>query len=119
MLQASFKLIVAPFLLFCVCFQIHAEEHSTIWIDVRTPAEFASIHVQGAVNIEFQHIADRISSVTSDKDAHIQLYCKSGRRSSVAKQTLVGLGYNNVKNAGGVAAALATYESQHADLVEN
>lgn len=119
MSQTALKLLVAPLFLFTLCTQIHADERSTIWIDVRTPAEFASVHVEGAVNIEFQDIANRIASVTSDKDAEIQLYCKSGRRSSVAKQSLAKLGYTNINNAGGVAAALAAYARQQANSVEN
>jgi len=109
---AVLKLLLAPFLLIPLCAQLYAQERTTIWIDVRTPAEFSAIHVEGAINIEFQHIKDHIASVTTDKDADIQLYCKSGRRSSVAKQSLAELGYTSAKNAGGIAAALATYERQ-------
>lgn len=83
-----------------------------IWIDVRTPAEFASGHVPGAVNIEFQEIGDRISAITTDKDAVINLYCKSGRRSSVAKQVLANLGYKRSNNVGSYAAALAHLSHQ-------
>lgn len=86
-----------------------ASDLDTLWIDVRTPAEYASGHIKDAVNIEFQDIGAKIAAVTSDKDSDIRLYCRSGRRSGVAKQTLVELGYTNVHNEGGYAAALAKH----------
>ena len=85
----------------------YASDMETLWIDVRTPAEYASGHVEGAINIEFQQIGEAIATVTKDKDSDIRLYCRSGRRSGVAKQALVELGYTNVHNEGGYAAALA------------
>ena len=88
-----------------------AEENQAIWIDVRTPAEYASGHVQGAVNIEFQLVADKIAEITDNKTADIRLYCRSGRRSSVAKESLTKLGYENVSNEGGYAAALVAYKN--------
>ena len=89
----------------------NADEIETLWIDVRTPAEYASGHVDGAVNIEFQHIEAKISELTDDKSAEIRLYCRSGRRSSVAKQSLLKLGYHNVSNEGGYAAALVAHKN--------
>ncbi|MEM7468599.1 MAG: rhodanese-like domain-containing protein [Pseudomonadota bacterium] len=92
---------------------VFAGQTAPIWIDVRTPAEYASGHVNGAVNIEFQTIAERIADVTNDKNADIRLYCRSGRRSGVAKEALVKLGYENVSNEGGYAAALVAFEKQN------
>jgi phage shock protein E len=77
-----------------------------LWIDVRTAAEYESGHVPGARNIDFDRIGEHIAAVTQDKDQPIVLYCKSGRRSGFAKQTLVQLGYRNVHNAGGVVDVL-------------
>lgn len=72
-----------------------------IWIDVRTAEEFASGHVDGAYNIPYEDIGKEISSITRDIDADIRVYCRSGRRSGIAKDTLNGMGYENVVNEGG------------------
>ena len=74
----------------------------TIWIDVRTADEFASGHVTGAINIPYEVIGSQITSVTRDVDQDVRVYCRSGHRSGVAKDTLNGLGYANVINEGGL-----------------
>lgn len=73
----------------------------TYWIDVRTPEEFAQGHMGGAINIPYEEIGSQISAVARDVDSDIRVYCRSGRRSGVAKDTLNGLGYANVINEGG------------------
>lgn len=71
-----------------------------IWIDVRSAAEFQQGHLPGAVNIPHTDITSRIQQLTSDKNAQIQLYCRSGRRSGLAAAELKKLGYQHVVNAG-------------------
>lgn len=73
----------------------------TFWIDVRTAEEYAQGHVKGAINIPFEEIGGQISSITHDVDSDVRVYCKSGRRSGIAKDTLNGMGYANVINEGG------------------
>jgi len=68
------------------------------WIDVRTPEEYAADHVSMAVNIPYEEIGDRISEVTSDKDAEIFVYCRTGHRAGIAKDTLENGGYTHVTN---------------------
>lgn len=72
-----------------------------IWIDVRTVEEFGQGHVTGAINIPFEDIGKEIHSVTRDIDSDIRVYCRTGRRSGIAKDTLNGLGFENVINEGG------------------
>ena len=69
-------------------------------IDVRSPEEFATGHLDGAINIPHEQIAEQIARFTKDKNAEIQLYCRSGRRSGVALETLQGMGYKNLNNLG-------------------
>jgi phage shock protein E len=73
-------------------------------IDVRTPQEFAAGHVQGAINIPYERIGAGISSIRGiGKDSPLVLYCRSGRRSAIAKKQLEGLGYGKVLDAGGMS----------------
>ncbi len=68
-------------------------------LDVRTREEFASGHVDGAVNIPVQELETRIAELgTSGKP--IVVYCHSGRRSAVAKQMLEAAGHAEVYDLG-------------------
>ncbi|HJU70208.1 MAG TPA: rhodanese-like domain-containing protein [Paucimonas sp.] len=78
-------------------------EEATL-IDVRSPAEYAAGHVEGAVLLPLQAIAQGIGKVAQDKAAPIVVYCQSGARSASARQQLLGMGYGNVINGGGVHA---------------
>ncbi len=73
-----------------------------IWIDVRSPEEFAEDHIEGAIQITHTEIAERIAEVTTDKTATINVYCRSGNRSGKAKKVLEEMGYLNVINQGGL-----------------
>ena len=83
-----------------------------IWIDVRTMDEYNGRHVSEAVNIPYTEIAEGISALTADKDASIYVYCRSGRRSGIAKETLEGLGYTQVVNVGGINEAMKHSERE-------
>lgn len=82
-------------------------QNNMIWIDVRTKEEYDSGHLADAVNIPYEQIADKIAQVTQDKNAVIQLYCRSGRRSGIALESLKALGFSKVTNAGGYEALKA------------
>ena len=73
-----------------------------ILIDARTEEEFASGHIEGAILIPEYEIRDRAPKELPDKDALILVYCRSGRRSKIASEELVNLGYTNVKEFGGI-----------------
>ncbi len=83
-----------------------------IWIDVRTADEYSSGHVSEAVNIPYTEIAAGISELAGDKDASIYVYCRSGRRSGIAKETLNGLGYTQVVNVGGFDQAMKQFDRE-------
>ena len=72
-------------------------------IDVRTPEEYRTGHVPGALNIPYQEIGPRITTLAPNRETRIWLYCRSGRRSAIATQTLRDLGYHQVENQGGLA----------------
>ena len=72
----------------------------SLWIDVRTAEEYKAGHLEGAINIPYDEIEQKIEAVSADKTADIQLYCRSGRRSGIALESLRSLGYSKVTNAG-------------------
>ena len=79
----------------------------TAVIDVRTPAEFAEGHLQGALNIDVEagDFASKIA--TLDKSGNYLIYCHSGRRAGIAKDQMAAAGFMSVTNAGGIADAAA------------
>ena len=77
-------------------------EESFIIIDARTEEEFAQGHIEGAILIPEYEIASRAEKELPDQDALILVYCRSGRRSKIASEELVKLGYTNVKEFGGI-----------------
>ena len=83
------------------CAHNKAEKDSAVWIDVRTPTEYATGHVENAFNIPYNDIANRITEAVTNKDGKIFVYCASGGRAEIARKTLVNLGYTDVTNAGG------------------
>ena len=90
--------------------QITAKEAKTIMdaeqdyiiIDARAEEEFAEGHIKDAILIPEYEIKDRAEKELPDKEALILVYCRSGRRSKIASEELVKLGYTNVKEFGGI-----------------
>ena len=69
-------------------------------LDVRTPAEFASGHIEGAVNIDVQEgFQDAIASL--DKTKTYAVYCHSGNRSALASQQMADAGFTSIYNLDG------------------
>ncbi len=77
-------------------------EDDYIIIDARTTEEFAEGHIENAILIPEYEIADRAEKELPDKEQLILVYCRSGRRSKIASEELVKLGYTNVKEFGGI-----------------
>ena len=73
-------------------------------IDVRTPLEYSTGFLPGAENIEYQLLPAHCTSLSIPKDSNITLYCRSGRRSAIAKAELEALGYN-VRDLGSIEMA--------------
>jgi phage shock protein E len=70
-------------------------------VDVRTPEEYASGHLAEAINVPHDQVADRLGEFGADKTRPIVVYCRSGRRSGIAREALSNAGFTNVINAGG------------------
>lgn len=67
-------------------------------VDVRSPGEFASGSVKGAVNVPLERIATEAGRLKG-KSA-IVVFCRSGYRSGQAKKILEKSGFDNVINGG-------------------
>ena len=80
---------------------VQPEKAKGVWIDVRSAEEFNAAHLQDAVNIPHDKIIARIQAVSPDKNAPVNLYCRSGRRAEAALNELKNAGYTNVTNHGG------------------
>ena len=77
-------------------------EEGYVIIDARTEEEFNEGHIENAILIPEYEISDRAEDEIPEKDTLILVYCRSGRRSKIAAQALVALGYTNVKEFGGI-----------------
>jgi rhodanese-related sulfurtransferase len=76
-------------------------EAGVITVDVRTPGEFMTGHIQGAQNIDFEsgNFENEIS--TLDKNGTYAVYCRSGNRSGQAVAIMHDAGFHNVYNLNG------------------
>ena len=82
--------------------QIMDTSKDYIILDVRTQEEFDQAHIPGAILIPNDQINDEAEHVLTDKNQLILVYCRSGRRSKMAAEELVKLGYTNIKEFGGI-----------------
>ena len=76
------------------------EEH--IILDTREQDEFDEGHIKGSILIPYTEIENKAEEMLPDKDKLILVYCRSGRRSKIASESLAKLGYTNVKEFGGI-----------------
>jgi phage shock protein E len=85
-----------------------ADDVKPLTIDVRTEAEWNEGHMEGAILIPYDLIGDKIGTAAQDKSQRIYVYCRTGRRSHIAKDTLEKLGYKDVLNLGSLENAAKT-----------
>ena len=81
--------------------KLNAQENFVL-LDVRTQEEFDAGHIAGAILLPYDEINLKAATVLLDKEKEIVLYCRSGRRSAIAKKALVDLGYKDVEDFGGI-----------------
>lgn len=73
-----------------------------VLLDVRTQEEYNAGYIAGAILLPYDEINAKATIVLPDKEKEIVLYCRSGRRSAIAKKSLLDLGYQKVVDFGGV-----------------
>ena len=77
-------------------------EEGCIILDVRTREEYDQGHIPGAILIPNTEIEAKAADLLPDKEQLILVYCRSGRRSKLAAQSLADLGYTNIREFGGI-----------------
>ncbi len=82
--------------------EIMDSQEGYIILDTRTQEEYNKRHIPGADLIPHDEIEEKAETVLTDKDQLILVYCRSGRRSKLAAEDLVRLGYTNIKEFGGI-----------------
>ncbi|NLK04456.1 MAG: rhodanese-like domain-containing protein [Clostridiales bacterium] len=78
------------------------KDNSIIILDVRTEQEYKSGYIEGAIHLPENEILDEAEKIITDKSTTILLYCRSGRRSALAADNLIELGFSNVYDFGGI-----------------
>ena len=69
---------------------------ATRLLDVRTPGEFAALHIPGAYNVPLDTLAEHAREIRSVTGAPIVLVCQSGNRARKADAALRSLGMSNL-----------------------
>jgi len=78
------------------------ENSEIILLDVRTPSEYESEHIENAVLLPLDQLNEKASEVIPDLEKIYYVYCRSGNRSATAAQLLVDMGYENIYDLGGI-----------------
>ena len=85
-----------------------ADDVKPLIVDVRTEAEWTEGHMEGAILIPYELIGERIGTVEKDKSRRIYVYCRSGSRAQIAKESLEKFRYQDVVNLGSLQDAART-----------
>jgi rhodanese-related sulfurtransferase len=83
--------------------ELLSQKNSIPLIDVRTPAEYGSIHANGAVNHPMESL--EIEKIPFSKEQEIHVICQSGGRSMKVSQKLEAAGFTNIVNIEGGTSA--------------
>ncbi len=69
-----------------------ASNPDTLVVDVRTPAEFETAHIDGAINLPLDQVDAHLARIVNDAGGQMVLICQSGNRASQACAKLAGAG---------------------------
>ena len=86
------SIIVFSTIVFLTIVFSYLTKNRQLLIDVRTNGEWRKNGRQGSINIPY----DQIHKLNVDKSTKIVLYCNSGKRAKIARDTLYKLGYTNL-----------------------
>lgn len=81
--------------------QVQTSDASVVILDVRTPEEYAAGHVPGALNIPHDQIESRLGELVKLKDKEIIVYCRTGRRTALAMDSMAKHGFTRMRHLEG------------------
>jgi phage shock protein E len=81
-----------------------SQSNTPLYVDVRSPGEFAGGHIEGALNLPLDQLQGLLPLLGDQREREIVLYCASGTRSAYACALLHSLGYAGARNGGGIGA---------------
>ena len=81
--------------------RLAAQDAELVVLDVRTSAEFAEGHVPGARNISHDELGARLGELAGARDHDLVIYCRSGRRTDIAIETLRQAGFTRLLHLDG------------------
>ena len=79
--------------------ELLSQKNSIPLIDVRTPAEYGSVHAKGAVNLPMESLD--LAKIPCSKEEEIHVICQSGGRSMKVCQKLEAAGFTHIVNVEG------------------
>ncbi|MFF4012585.1 rhodanese-like domain-containing protein [Streptomyces sp. NPDC001717] len=94
--------------------QARTRLHELVILDVRTPGEYATGHLPGALNIPLDHLHEALPDIRhAARHADLLVVCASGARSENACRTLAAEGITTATLTGGTAAWAADGHALH------
>jgi phage shock protein E len=90
--------------------RLDKKDPDIVVLDVRTPAEFAAGHVPGARNVSHDLLQSKLPELGDLRDKQVVLYCRSGRRTLLAEETLRQAGFTKLLHLQGDYLA---WEAEH------
>ena len=90
--------------------RLEKKDPQLVILDVRTPAEFAAGHVPGARNVSHDLLSSKVAELGDLRDKQVVLYCRSGRRTLLAEETLRQAGFTKLLHLQGDYLA---WEAEH------
>lgn len=78
-----------------------AAGNAPVVLDVRTPKEYDTGHIPGAINIPHTEIDARIDELKKFRNKELVVHCRSGTRAAMAEQSLVAAGFSGVRDLSG------------------
>lgn len=97
-------------------FASNIQNPGVVVLDVRTPGEFATGHIQGAINIDVEGATFDSKIAQLDKSKEYAIYCRSGRRSAVAADKMASAGFNKLTN---LESGIISWQGAGYPLVNN